>query len=207
MDTVSPQVRSRMMAGIRGKDTQPERLVRSALFARGFRYRKNCRELPGRPDLKLTRYRAVILIHGCFWHGHDCRYFRLPRSNTDFWQAKIDANRSRDARNIAALRQEGWRVCVIWECATRMPPAGYAGSCWPAVLDVLDTWLRNGGSFLELYDPAVVRYLSGSGLVTSPGYSPGPRPENQDTGSVGANIDQDLFVAQRCPGYGGKDPE
>ncbi|MGD9938596.1 MAG: very short patch repair endonuclease, partial [Clostridia bacterium] len=78
MDTVSPQLRSRMMAGIRGKDTQPERLVRSALFARGFRYRKNCRDLPGRPDLKLTRYRAVILIHGCFWHGHDCRYFRLP---------------------------------------------------------------------------------------------------------------------------------
>ncbi|MFH2001711.1 MAG: very short patch repair endonuclease, partial [Planctomycetota bacterium] len=190
MDTVSPQVRSRMMAGIRGKDTQPERLVRTALFARGFRYRKNCRDLPGRPDLKLTRYGAVILIHGCFWHGHDCRYFRLPQSNSGFWQAKIDANRARDARNITALRQGGWRVCVIWECATRRSPAA---ACWLAALDALEAWLRGGVSFLELYNPAALDSLPGRGRCSRPG--------SQESCGIGANADQDLFVAQRCPDY------
>jgi DNA mismatch endonuclease, patch repair protein len=208
MDTVSPQVRSRMMAGIRGKDTQPERLVRTALFARGFRYRKNCRDLPGRPDLKLSRYGAVILIHGCFWHGHDCRYFRLPRSNSGFWQAKINANHARDARNIEALRQGGWRVCVIWECATRKSPAGSASSCWPEALDTLDAWLRGVGSFLELYDPAALRHLSGSGSGTGsdPGAGTGPWLYNKESCNVGANLDQDLFVSQRCTEYKGKDP-
>ncbi len=186
-----------MMAGIRGKDTRPELLVRSALFARGFRYRKNCRELPGRPDLKLTRYAAVILIHGCFWHGHDCRYFRLPRSNTAFWKAKIDANRTRDARNITALRQEGWRVCVIWECATRKGPA--AGSL-PAALDLLCGWLQGSEPFLELYDSSALRGLPGSG--PNPGLDPG----SQEGYGIGANTDQDLFVAQRCPDYGELDP-
>jgi DNA mismatch endonuclease (patch repair protein) len=203
MDTVSPQVRSRMMAGIRGKDTQPERLVRTALFARGFRYRKNCRELPGRPDLKLTRYGAVILIHGCFWHGHDCRYFRLPRSNTGFWQAKINANRARDARNLAALRQAGWRVCIIWECATRKAQAGSAGACWPAALDALEGWLRGGGPFLELFDTAAMRGCPRTG----PGCG---IDADTDSGNgrayvIGANLNQDLFVAQRCPSYEGRD--
>ena len=105
------------MAGIHGTDTKPERLVRAALFAAGFRYRKNCGDLPGQPDIKLTRYRVVILVHGCFWHGHACRYFRLPGCNSEFWAKKIGLNRERDARDIIALTGTGWRVCVVWECA------------------------------------------------------------------------------------------
>jgi DNA mismatch endonuclease (patch repair protein) len=190
-----------MMAGIRGTDTRPELLVRQVLFARGFRYRKNCRDLPGRPDLKLTRCGAVILIHGCFWHGHDCRYFRLPRSNTPFWQAKIDANRARDARNLRALCQAGWRVCVIWECATR---EGRAAGNWQAALDLLCLWLRGSEPFLELYDSSALRSLPGPkpGLCSKPGLDPG----SQGFG-IGTNTDQDLFAAQRCTNYGEPEPE
>jgi DNA mismatch endonuclease (patch repair protein) len=113
MDTVSGETRSRMMAAIHGTDTKPERLVRWALFARGFRYRKNCRDLPGRPDIKLTRYRAIIFVHGCFWHGHNCRNFRLPGSNKEFWVAKITRNRERDMHDVTALLGSGWRVCIV----------------------------------------------------------------------------------------------
>ena len=119
MDSVSPEDRSRIMASIRGRDTEPERLLRSALHRLGFRFRVDARDLPGRPDLKLTRHGAVIFVHGCFWHGHDCEAFRLPSSNLPFWLAKIQANRERDLRAALALREAGWRVCVVWECALR----------------------------------------------------------------------------------------
>ena len=118
-DVVSRQVRSRMMAGIRGKNTKPEILVRSFLHRQGFRFRLHVKDLPGKPDLVLAKYRAAIFVHGCFWHGHDCHLFRLPGTRTDFWSAKIEGNRVRDLKAFAALRSMEWRVLVIWECALR----------------------------------------------------------------------------------------
>lgn len=112
--------RSRMMAGIRGRDTKPERRVRSALHAAGFRYRLHVRTLPGRPDLVLPRFRAVIFVQGCFWHRHEgCPAATTPSSNARFWREKLELNVARDARNSLALQAAGWRVATIWECAVR----------------------------------------------------------------------------------------
>jgi DNA mismatch endonuclease, patch repair protein len=117
VDIVSRKVRSRMMAGIRGKDTKPEIRVRRFLHASGFRFRLHVRDLPGSPDLLLPQYRAAIFVHGCFWHRHHgCRYAYSPKSNHGFWQAKLEGNRERDQRVRAKLRRLGWRVKVIWEC-------------------------------------------------------------------------------------------
>lgn len=118
-DVVPKKVRSRMMAGIRGKNTQPERTVRRALHALGFRYSLHGKNLPGHPDMVLPAWHTVVLIHGCFWHGHDCRYFKWPTSRAEFWRAKIGGNRARDERVKAALAEAGWRVLEIWECAVR----------------------------------------------------------------------------------------
>jgi DNA mismatch endonuclease (patch repair protein) len=159
MDKVSPQTRSRMMAGIRGRETKPERIVRTALFARGFRYRKNCPDLPGKPDIKLTKYHAVILVHGCFWHGHNCRYYRVPASNSEFWARKVDANRIRDARDITALRVAGWRVCIVWECVTRNTAfKDYRLT----IIDTLAGWITGNEPFLELYDQEAMLKDSGT---------------------------------------------
>jgi len=107
------------MAGIRGKDTKPELVLRKALHARGYRYRLGGAKLPGRPDLVFPKHRAVVLVHGCFWHGHGCRYFKWPRTRTEWWRAKIEGNRERDKRNRQALLDAGWRVATVWECAMR----------------------------------------------------------------------------------------
>ena len=132
-DRVTPDVRSRMMAGIRGKDTQPELAVRSALHARGFRFRLHRRDLPGQPDLVFPKHRAVILVHGCFWHGHDCHLFRWPQTRPDFWQRKISSNVERDRRHCLELRSTGWRVATVWECALkgreRLPISVIAERC------------------------------------------------------------------------------
>ena len=120
MKTLTTPERSRMMSGIRGKNTWPERILRSALFAAGFRYRLHVRGLPGSPDLVFPKYRAVVFVHGCFWHRHEgCRYTTLPKSNGDFWLQKFDGNVMRDARNAELLRGLGWRVAVVWECALK----------------------------------------------------------------------------------------
>ncbi|WP_249115631.1 very short patch repair endonuclease [Azoarcus sp. L1K30] len=126
-----------MMSGIRGKDTRIEVAVRKALFARGFRYLLNDGRLPGKPDMVFPKHRAVVFVHGCYWHGHDCALFRLPSNNREFWEAKIGANRVRDARTVLALRVKGWRVAVVWECALR-------GRGKPGLEEVtrqLDDWL------------------------------------------------------------------
>jgi DNA mismatch endonuclease (patch repair protein) len=104
------------MSRVRGRDTAPELRVRRALHVAGFRFRLQRRDLPGRPDLVLPRYRVALFVHGCFWHGHDCRKGRRPSSNTDFWNAKLDANIARDAAAAAALTERGWTVRTIWEC-------------------------------------------------------------------------------------------
>jgi DNA mismatch endonuclease (patch repair protein) len=119
-DIVNRETRSRMMAGIRGKDTKPEMLVRRYLHATGLRFRLHDRTLPGSPDLVLPRYRSVVFVHGCFWHRHaGCKYTTSPSSRTEFWQGKFDANVARDKRNQQALVCTGWNVLVIWECETR----------------------------------------------------------------------------------------
>lgn len=112
-----------MMASIRSRDTKPEMIVRRHLHGLGFRYRLSPRELPGRPDLVLPRYMTTVFVHGCFWHGHDgCRLAKMPTTRTEFWTAKISANKERDAMVAAKLRDLGWRVAVIWECALRSNP-------------------------------------------------------------------------------------
>ena len=136
----TPQ-RSRMMASIRGKNTKPELALRHALFAAGFRYRLHQRGLPGTPDLVFPRYRAVVFVHGCFWHRHkECRFTTSPKQNGDFWRQKFEGNVSRDERNVTSLREGGWRVAVVWECALKRSVDAAAES--------VGTWLR--GDDVEL---------------------------------------------------------
>lgn len=108
------------MSQIGHTDTKPEILVRKGLHRRGFRYRLHTKDLPGKPDIVLPKYKTVIFVHGCFWHGHkNCRYFRFPKTNTDFWEKKITRNRERDVEVRQRLVELGWRVLIVWECATR----------------------------------------------------------------------------------------
>jgi DNA mismatch endonuclease (patch repair protein) len=120
VDIVDRATRSRMMAGIRGKDTKPERVVRTWLHRRGLRFRLHNRKLAGRPDLVFARHRVVLFVHGCFWHQHPgCRFAYTPTSNRAFWAEKLGGNVERDRRNAAALEAAGWRVLTVWECETR----------------------------------------------------------------------------------------
>lgn len=119
-DIVSPEVRSRMMAANRRRDTKPELAVRRYLHGEGFRYRLDVRKLPGSPDLVLARYRAAIFVHGCYWHRHEgCRFAYNPKSNVEFWTAKFERNVERDAEAVGRLLEMGWRVATVWECALR----------------------------------------------------------------------------------------
>ena len=116
-DVMTPAERSRCMAAIKGKDTKPEMIVRKYLFSRGLRYRVNNRKLPGSPDIVLKRYKTVVFVDGCFWHGHEgCKYYRLPKSNVYFWKHKIAMNIARDYANNVDLELAGWKVIRIWEC-------------------------------------------------------------------------------------------
>jgi DNA mismatch endonuclease (patch repair protein) len=117
VDVVDKATRSRMMSGIQGKNTKPELLVRKYLHSRGLRFRLHAKELPGKPDLVFPKYKAVILVHGCFWHQHTrCKFAVLPSSNVEFWKKKLDENRERDQRNKRMLKALGWRVLTVWEC-------------------------------------------------------------------------------------------
>jgi len=119
MDIVSKKTRSKMMAGIKGENTRPETFLRSFLHRNGFRFRIHVSTLPGKPDIVLPRYQAVILVHGCFWHGHGCSLFKWPATRAKFWRKKIGQTCQRDAKNIAALKKLGFRVAVMWECELR----------------------------------------------------------------------------------------
>ena len=119
-DVHSPETRSYNMSRIRGKDTKPEEKVRKYLFARGFRYRKNVKDLPGKPDIVLPKYKTCIFVNGCFWHKHEgCKYFVWPKNNNEFWRAKIKGNVERDQRQKSELQALGWKVIVVWECELR----------------------------------------------------------------------------------------
>ncbi|GAA4651001.1 DNA mismatch endonuclease Vsr [Kistimonas scapharcae] len=146
MDVVSPAVRSRMMSSIRGKDTNPELLIRKALFAHGFRYRLHDKSLPGKPDLVFPKYRAVIQINGCFWHGHGCHMFKWPSSRQAFWKKKITENKLRDESNGLALEQLGWRVLTVWECALR----GRHKQSLDEVVFLIKSWLIYAGAPMEV---------------------------------------------------------
>lgn len=115
-DKVSQDVRSAMMSAVKGRNTSPERLVRSRVFAKGFRYRIHNKNMPGSPDLSFPRYRVAVFVHGCFWHGHDCPRGRKPQSNVEFWTRKLEGNVARDKKVMAALQEQGWTVVVIWTC-------------------------------------------------------------------------------------------
>lgn len=152
-DVVDKATRSRMMSGIRSKDTYAETFIRKGLHAQGFRYRLHVKGLPGSPDIVLPKYGALISIMGCFWHGHDCRYFKVPATRTDFWLKKIEENRARDARNLASLQAQGWRTLVVWECAIR---AG--GKVKPSldVIALISEWLRSGAIRAELNETGML---------------------------------------------------
>jgi DNA mismatch endonuclease (patch repair protein) len=116
-DIVSPETRSRMMSGIRGRDTKPELAVRQYLHGRGLRYRLHMRDLPGCPDIVLPRHRTAVFVHGCFWHRHEgCRFAYTPKSRQEFWLSKLEGNAARDIRDQQRLRDLGWNVEVVWEC-------------------------------------------------------------------------------------------
>lgn len=127
MDIVDSATRSRMMSGIRGRDTRPEMMVRKFLHARGYRFRLHRKDLPGRPDIVLPRFRTCIFIHGCFWHHHEgCRFAVLPKTRADFWAQKLRGNVERDRRAQEELARTGWRVLIIWECELKTPEVALA---------------------------------------------------------------------------------
>lgn len=116
-DVHSKEVRSYNMSRIRGKDTRPELLVRKYLFSKGLRYRLHDKKLPGRPDLVFPKYRKVLFVHGCFWHGHEgCKYFVMPKTRTEWWMDKINRNRDKDNDSLQKLKDSGWGTIVVWEC-------------------------------------------------------------------------------------------
>lgn len=119
VDVVSSAERSRMMAGIKSKNTKPELALRHALHAKGLRYRLHSKSVPGKPDIVFPRYRAAVFVNGCFWHGHDCKYFKLPATRTEFWEKKIKGNRARDTIVTKRLKEEGWHQLTVWECSLR----------------------------------------------------------------------------------------
>jgi DNA mismatch endonuclease (patch repair protein) len=145
-DVVTPEVRSRMMAGIRGANTKPELQLRSGLHRAGFRFRLHDRSLPGTPDMVFPKRRAVLFAHGCFWHGHDCHLFKWPSTRPEFWQAKINRNREVDARVDRALADAGWRRGVVWECALK----GRNRQPAEAVIEGCAQWLRGTDLTLEI---------------------------------------------------------
>lgn len=121
MDVHNKRTRSYNMSQIKAKDTKPEMIVRKFLFSKGFRYRLHNKNIPGKPDIVLPKYKTIIFVHGCFWHGHDCKYFVVPKTRTDWWLQKIQSNQQRDLENFTKLLNEGWKVFTIFECELKSP--------------------------------------------------------------------------------------
>jgi len=155
-DIVNPETRRRMMSGIRGKNTKPELQIRRLLFARGFRYRLHAKTLPGKPDLVLAKHRAVVFVHGCFWHRHHCHLFKWPSTRQEFWRQKINRNVERDHCHRVLLKAQGWRVAVVWECSLKGRTRQSEGD----IGDMLGDWLLSCQSEIELEGV----YLAENGL-------------------------------------------
>ncbi len=145
-DIVDKETRSRMMAGIKGKNTKPELVIRKAIFNRGFRYRIHEKKLPGKPDIVLKKYKAVIFIHGCFWHKHNCHLFKWPKSNPNFWKKKISTNKKNDLQNINKLIESGWRITIIWECSLK----GKGKPDFEELITKLCDWIESSEERLEI---------------------------------------------------------
>lgn len=135
-----------MMAGITGKNTKPELLIRKGLHRCGFRYRIHYKGLPGKPDIVLPKHKVIILVHGCFWHSHGCHLFKLPTTRTEFWKRKLEANTLRDSNHLEFYRAAGWRVCTVWECAIK----GKYRIDEEQLIDRLADWVRSGQFDIEL---------------------------------------------------------
>lgn len=146
VDKFTTETRSKIMSLIKGKNTKPELVIRKSLHALGFRYRLHDKKIPGQPDIVFPKYKAVIMVNGCFWHGHDCHIFKLPKSKTEFWLNKITKNTHRDEKNKILLLKLGWRVAVVWECAifgkTKLP--------FDELLICLSDWIKNGNKEIML---------------------------------------------------------
>jgi DNA mismatch endonuclease (patch repair protein) len=153
-DIVSEEKRSKMMAKIKAKDTKPEIKIRKALHALGFRYKLHDSKLPGKPDLVLTKYNAVIEVNGCFWHGHDCPIFRLPKSRTDYWKNKINRNIERDYDNFKKLLNLEWRILIVWGCTMR----GKKSLEFEKMITTIDKWIKEGKKYKE---------ISGTGITNT----------------------------------------
>lgn len=147
VDRVDRQTRYRIMASNRGKNTGPELEIRKALFREGFRYRLHDRELPGKPDIVLPKWHVVIFVHGCYWHGHDCKRKPRAKSNTIFWDDKIRHNKERDTRSREQLFDKGWRILVVWECAVRRRSPEFSQS--EDLVKVVG-WIRGNGKLASL---------------------------------------------------------
>jgi DNA mismatch endonuclease (patch repair protein) len=146
MDTVDKATRSKIMASVGQKNTGVEMMLRSALHARGLRYRLHDRTLPGSPDLVFPRFRAAVFIHGCYWHAHGCHRSTAPESRRKFWEHKFDTNKRRDKRNVEALLADGWRVLTVWECTLR----GKSSRCASLVARDVNRWLQSSLRTREL---------------------------------------------------------
>ncbi len=151
-DALTSEGRSRLMSRVRDRNTRPELHVRRALWTDGFRYRLRVRDLPGTPDLVLSKYRLAVFVHGCFWHQHGCKKSKRPASNREFWNSKFDANISRDARNRTRLEDRGWTVTTIWECKLK--------SDTESLLTLLRELRSNGGAELSANPTGVVSLRS-----------------------------------------------
>lgn len=154
-DVVDKATRSRMMAGIRSRNTRPELFLRKGLHSLGFRHRLHAKGIPGKPDLVFPKHHALIEVFGCFWHGHGCRYFKLPATNTAFWKNKIGCNQDRDRRNLDSVIAAGWRCLIVWECAVRQSQRADDA---PDVVGLAAQWLTSGKQLAVIdesgiYDP------------------------------------------------------
>ena len=145
-DVVDKKTRSRMMSGIRAKNTKPEMELRSGLHRRGYRFRLHDNSLPGKPDIILPKLRTIILVHGCFWHGHNCYLFKWPSTRPNFWREKIRSNVTRDQRNLDVYHDEGWRTITVWECALK----GRKAIGIDLVLDQIEVWFSENGTAADI---------------------------------------------------------
>ncbi len=145
-DVVSREKRSEMMSGIQGKNTKPEMQIRSAIHVLGYRYKLHDKSLPGKPDLVFPKYNAVIFIHGCFWHLHNCHLFKWPSTRSEFWREKITGNRERDEQNILRLKDKGWRIMIVWECALK----GKYRKSLDSVINKITYWLKSQKKEMEI---------------------------------------------------------